>query len=415
MHDNSIDNSIPQGLQEIIRGFNFQRCCIFSTAQIDEKDFVCDFAFLKAAESPEDLQRMLRRVFCNIQDQGVCAGSGYSQICTPWVNSVVDSFFSRFNYRINLLEDGTWWVYKNKINISFVIPAYNCIRTIGDSLDSIIRDNFELGDEIIITDDASTDSTYQFIQKNYLSQNPAIKLLRHKHNMGGAAARNTCVKNAINPLIFCLDSDNILISGSVKKLKNFLVENIFDVVSFQKLHYFQSDIHKVTHRWIFQDGETSLQDCLASHIVPPASGNYLYTKASWKAVGGYPEFSKALDAWGFGIRQLAHGFKMSVLKDTGYFHRYGHESYWCRENIAERNSIIAALVLEPYKKLLANDSWSYIHSEAGKNWFGDLEKMPLVVIDSHLRKCGHVENNIDFYSKIKALLRKIRFNPCFFI
>jgi glycosyltransferase involved in cell wall biosynthesis len=43
--------------------------------------------------------------------------------------------------------------------ISFIIPAYNCQRTLAETVESIYKSNFTEGDEIIIIDDASTDDT----------------------------------------------------------------------------------------------------------------------------------------------------------------------------------------------------------------------------------------------------------------
>ena len=43
--------------------------------------------------------------------------------------------------------------------VSFIVPAYNCARTIRQTIGSIFEGNFEAGDEIIVVDDCSTDST----------------------------------------------------------------------------------------------------------------------------------------------------------------------------------------------------------------------------------------------------------------
>lgn len=336
---------------------------------------------------------------------GLIAGFGYEQSANPWVKIIVDTLASRFRWVLHTSFDGAWWLEKTSLNISFIIPAYNCAKTIRESLNSIFEGNFEAGDEIIVTDDFSADNTGAIINE-YISENPAIKLFRHTQNKGGAAARNACVRNTNNSLIFCLDSDNVLEAGSVKKLKRHLIESCSDVAAFQELRYFQSNIQEITHRWVFRPNEVTLQDCLANHVIPPASGNYLYTKASWESVGGYPEFAKALDSWGFGVRQVAHGYKMTVLPDTGYFHRYGHESYWIRENRTKQTTAIATQILEPYKDLLTDDSVAYIHSDSGATWFDMLESKPLLVVGGSLRKSGQVVRDATFTA---------RENKCFFV
>jgi len=216
-------------------------------------------------------------------------------------------------------------------NITFIIPAFNCADSVTETLDSIFNGNFRVGDEVIVVDDGSTDDTRDVLQR-YSSGNHRLKIITHATNKGGAEARNTAVKNATNELIFCLDSDNVLQKSSVHDLKTHLIAEKASCAAFGELWYFKNSIDCVTHKWIFPARQISFEDCLASNIVPISSGNYLYTKESWRLAGGYPEFAGALDAWGFGMRQLGNGQKMVVLEGTGYFHRYGHQSYWVRED-----------------------------------------------------------------------------------
>jgi len=261
-------------------------------------------------------------------------------------------------------------------NISFFIPAFNCEKTLLESAESIFEGNFELGDELIIVNDYSTDSTKQVLEQIKIKY-PQSKIIEHLRNKGGGAARNTAVENAQNNLLFCLDSDNILAQGSVKKLKEFLIEHKVDAASFEELRYFRNDKNKVEKKWSFKNGFYTLADQLSVHINPSASGNYLFTKQSWEKAGGYPEFAGALDAWGFGLRQLATGAKMAVLPDSHYFHRFGHQSYWVRD--AKNNMSVKALqILLPFMDFLTEESQDYIFSKEGRfNWFDQLEQRPI--------------------------------------
>ena len=53
----------------------------------------------------------------------------------------------------------------NNSKISFIIPAYNCADTLIESIESIFNGNFEVDDEVIIVNDASTDKTLEVINK----------------------------------------------------------------------------------------------------------------------------------------------------------------------------------------------------------------------------------------------------------
>lgn len=270
-------------------------------------------------------------------------------------------------------------------NISFVIPTFNCSKTIEESIDSILDTNFKEGDEIIIVDDKSTDNTLEIIQKLSL-KNQSIKIIKHTSNLGGGATRNTAVKNSKNNLIFCLDSDNILEKDSINKLKDFLISTKSDVASFNRLKFFKENIKSVTHQWKFFNGEIKLLDLFCSQIVPSASGNYLFTKESWENAGGYPDNAGALDTWGFGFRQLATESKMIVMPNSYYFHRYGHNSYWERESRDGKISLLATEIIKPYTNLIKKDILSYI--EKNKNeWFNNRENIPNI-------KCGNVGKSI---------------------
>lgn len=273
--------------------------------------------------------------------------------------------------------------------VSFIMPAYNCERTVEESLGSILNGNFEPGDEIVIVDDCSTDGTAAVL-RSFAEVHPRVTVHTHLRNRGGAAARNSAVERAVNPLIFCLDSDNVLAPGSVAQLKRCLVDSGADVASFQELRYFVSAPTEVTHRWIFNPGVITLADALSGPITPIASGNYLFSKKSWLKAGGYPEFSGALDAWGFGLRQLATGSRMVVLPDSFYYHRHGHESYWVREERKGATSSKALDIIAPYLELLEDEDVEYVTEQGRSVWFQQLKQRPLKLKSGEEGRSGTV-------------------------
>jgi glycosyltransferase involved in cell wall biosynthesis len=262
-------------------------------------------------------------------------------------------------------------------NISFIMPAYNCAATVEESVKSIMDGNFQDGDELVIVNDCSTDNT-ESVLNDLKAKYPEIKIIKHTRNKGGAATRNTAIKNTQNQILFCLDSDNVLVPGSIQKLKAFMQNSGADVASFQELHYFKDDKDNITHKWIFKQGLITLADCLAGPVTPGASGNCMFTKESWIRAGRYPEFAGALDAWGFGFRQLATGSKMIVMPQSFYHHRYGHESYWARESKNGQTSLTAIQIIIPFIDLINDKDVDYIMSRKGRDvWFTNLEKRPI--------------------------------------
>jgi len=259
---------------------------------------------------------------------------------------------------------------------------------------------------LIVVNDGSTDATGNVL-KDLAIKYPEIRVIEHKRNKGGGAARNTAVENALNPLIFCLDSDNLLATHSIKLLKAFLENSGADIASFQELYYFNGqDQTKVTHKWTFATGSINLSDYLSGHVVPGASGNYMYTKESWVKAGGYPEFSW-LDTWGFGFRQLATRSKMATMPQSFYYHRYGHESYWTREAKKNNVSLTALQILVPYFHLLNDNDVDYMLSRSGRHvWFDKLSQKPIRIKGGTIGQAGTSTTPSITKNSIKALWSK---------
>lgn len=368
-----------------------------------------DFVYIDAEHSYNGVYTDICTWFQKIRTGGLIAGHDYDHCNFPGVKQAVDDFFRRFNWKINVEEEGIWWVEKKSLNLSIIIPAFNCENTITETVESIIGKNLSEGDEIVIVDDASTDGT-KLILDGYARKYGFVHIVSNGNNKGGAAARNTAVEHSKNELIFCLDSDNVLAGGSIERLKNCLVEQGADAASFQELHYFNNGISNVTHKWVFKVGQTNFSDALAGAVVPIASGNYMFTKDSWRRAGRYPEFAGALDAWGFGLRQLATGCKMVVLSDSFYYHRYGHESYWVRDLKNGKISLTALQIIIPYIDQIADADIYYIVGKGRHVWFEQIQERPLRMKNGVVGSAGyvvHLSNSMKSNGRDVSILRNL--------
>ena len=293
-------------------------------------------------------------------------------------------------------------------NISFIIPAFNCYETIEETIDSIYDGNFSNGDEVIIIDDASTDQTLQ-ICETLQNKFTNIKIVRHNINKGSAAAaRNTGIDFSKNELLFCIDADNILEKNTVPQLVNFLNSNNAAIAAFGELHYFNESKSEITHKWIYKENEIKFSDALAGNYWPGPSGNYLFTKSSWIKAGRYEEsLGGAYDSWAFGIKQLATKSKMVTLPNTYYFHRYGYESTFVKDQSKFNPSIIGLSVLLKYLDQINNQDIEYIMSKENRNnWFDNLENRPIKIKNQNIGKNGYVKYPHNSSGPIKNDLMK---------
>ncbi len=108
---------------------------------------------------------------------------------------------------------------------SIIIPMYNRERFIARTLDSLLHQDYD-NYEVIIVDDGSTDKSADVVRKY---SDLRIKLISHKLNRGVGPARNTGLDNAVGNWIICLDSDDELLPGALSlifKRSNEVDENI---------------------------------------------------------------------------------------------------------------------------------------------------------------------------------------------
>lgn len=91
---------------------------------------------------------------------------------------------------------------------SVVIPVYNRSSYLSISLDSVLEQTFQ-DFEILVVDDASTDSTLKQQLVSLHEHDERIRVFRMSNNSGPAACRNLALQNAIGEYVAFLDSDDI--------------------------------------------------------------------------------------------------------------------------------------------------------------------------------------------------------------
>jgi len=100
--------------------------------------------------------------------------------------------------------------------ISVVLCSFNGEKFIGEQIDSILKQaysNFEL----IISDDASTDSTAEILRR--YATNDKIKLHFQKQNIGPSKNFEFALQQASGEFIACSDQDDVWLPEKIEKLQ----------------------------------------------------------------------------------------------------------------------------------------------------------------------------------------------------
>ena len=94
----------------------------------------------------------------------------------------------------------------NDHKFSILIPSYNGEDVISHALNSILSQEYK-NYEIIVNDDASSDSTENVVKS---FQDKRIKFFRNKKNLGYPGNLNQCLKHAKGDIVYLLGQDDIL-------------------------------------------------------------------------------------------------------------------------------------------------------------------------------------------------------------
>jgi glycosyltransferase involved in cell wall biosynthesis len=104
--------------------------------------------------------------------------------------------------------------------VSVIIPTFNRSQKLLRAVESVISQHYK-GLEILVIDDASTDTTY----KDLLKFGKSITYIRLNKNTGVSGARNTGIHNATAPWIAFLDSDDCWLKDKLRIQMLFIKDN----------------------------------------------------------------------------------------------------------------------------------------------------------------------------------------------
>ena len=164
--------------------------------------------------------------------------------------------------------------------VSMIIPAYNAERFILRALQSLVDQNVE-NSEIIVVDNNSTDATVLMINEFMSSCSCPVKVISEKIQ-GEAAARNAGLAAATGKFIQYLDADDYLLPGKVDQHIRMAEKEELDFV-------IGGSIQKYTtgERWQ-RIPDTDPWKGLASGMFGDSNSNF-YLKEVLTDIGGFDE------------------------------------------------------------------------------------------------------------------------------
>ncbi len=106
------------------------------------------------------------------------------------------------------------------ISVSIIVPVYNVEPYIKECLQSVMAQTYQGPMECLLVDDCGSDRSMEIAENLVSSYHGTIvfRILRHDHNRGLSAARNTGIDEATGDYVFFMDSDDQILPNCISIL-----------------------------------------------------------------------------------------------------------------------------------------------------------------------------------------------------
>jgi glycosyltransferase involved in cell wall biosynthesis len=196
--------------------------------------------------------------------------------------------------------------------ISVVMPVYNAIPFLDESIQSILGQTFD-DFEFVILDDASTDGSIELLRQ-WACRDQRIRLHESVRRLGLSGSSNAVVAKAQSGIVARMDADDIAHPDRIRR-QLCIIENRPDIAVIGTLCNGIDASGRVVRprdRWRL---------VRRSAFVPFPHGSAMFRRDAFDAVGGYDEKAAGGEDQDLFSRMAAQG-RVVTLPDILYSYRY---------------------------------------------------------------------------------------------
>jgi glycosyltransferase involved in cell wall biosynthesis len=126
------------------------------------------------------------------------------------------------------------------LNFSILLPVYNGVEVLGETLRSILSQSFT-NYELIVGDDCSSDGTVELVRS---FSDPRIKLFVNRHNLGYPGNLEACRQRAAGEILYLMGQDDLLRKGLLQDTHDILAAHTEVGAVTRPFFWFDQDVKK---------------------------------------------------------------------------------------------------------------------------------------------------------------------------
>ena len=205
--------------------------------------------------------------------------------------------------------------------VSIIIPLYNRVTLISETLQSIQKQTYQNW-EVIIIDDGSSDGSFQLVEQLASDENRIRLHKRNREPKGAPTCRNIAIEKSTGEFIIFLDSDDLMADFCIgRRVDYFAKFPDQDFLVFQSL-LFENKIYDREVVWNIDSEENDLQRFLRTDALWPICGP-IYKRKAIISIGGFHEELPFYQDFDLHLRFLFLKFKYKKFleSETGLLYK----------------------------------------------------------------------------------------------
>ena len=280
--------------------------------------------------------------------------------------------------------------------VSVIIPAFNRADTLPRALRSVLMQSLRPA-EIIVVDDHSADAT------GAVGRKWGARVIRHQHNQGAAAARNTAIAAATQPWLAPLDSDDEWLPDHLATLWSLRGDHV--LVAGNTVSWFDDSpqtppMYAGTVRRRVQTLRSPAV-LIPQNLIPASA--VMVRREAVLAAGGYNTELKYAEDWDLWLRVLEQGTARVTPRPLSVYHRHsGQKSGHAVGPSETHNRIVRSRVGRPWWSTTLEERWN-----GQRLW----DQMELALHQGRRRDAGLIALRLLAHPQrlVAVVMRRLRF------